>query len=93
MMALLLAALAKNKVEGLAVMKGLGIFLLVPVAAWFVPEPWQWLLGVFPTFWATKGYWLASTGEPYLWVAACGFVYASAIVALLLRRFQSGLYM
>ena len=62
MMALLLAALAKNKVEGLAVMKGLGIFLLVPVAAWFVPEPWQWLLGVFPTFWATKGYWLASAG-------------------------------
>ena len=92
MMALLLAALAKNKVEGLAVMKGLGIFLLVPVAAWFVPEPWQWLLGIFPTYWATKGYWLASVGEPYLWVAAAGFLYTCAIAAFLLRRFQTSLY-
>ena len=92
MMALLLAALAKNKVEGLAVMKGLGIFLLVPIAAWFVPEPWQWLLGVFPTYWATKGYWLASAGEPYLWVAAAGFLYTCAIAAVLLRRFQTSLY-
>lgn len=93
MMALLIAALAKNKVEGLAVMKGLGVFLLVPIAAWFVPEPWQWLLGVFPTFWVAKGYWLASAGEPYLWVAACGFIYTCAITAVLLRRFQTGLYM
>ena len=92
MMALLIASLAKNKVEGLAVMKGLGVFLLIPIAAWFVPEPWQWLLGVFPTYWAAKGYWLASAGEPFLWVAAFGFLYTCAIVTVLLRRFQSGLY-
>lgn len=92
MMALLLASLARNKVEGLAIMKGLGIFLIVPIVAWFVPQPWQWLFGVFPTFWATKGYWLASAGEPYMWVAACGAIYTCAIVAILLRRFQNGLY-
>ncbi|MCZ0940307.1 MAG: hypothetical protein OXJ55_16805 [Caldilineaceae bacterium] len=92
MMALILATLAKNKVEGLAIMKGLGIFLLVPIAAWFVPEPWQWLLGISPTYWAAKGYWLGTAGQPYLWVAAVGFLYTCAIAAALLRRFQNGLY-
>jgi len=89
---LLLASLAKNKVEGVAVMKGMGVLLLAPMIAWFVPEPWQWLLGVFPTFWSAKAYWLAATGESYLWVALVGGVYAAGIVWLLLRRFQSGLY-
>ena len=93
LMALLMVSLAKNKVEGLAVMKGLGIFLAVPLVAWFVPQPWQWLLGVFPTFWATKGYWLASAGVSYLWVVAFGFVYTCALIVVLLRRFRDGLYL
>lgn len=89
---LLLAALANNKVEGVAIMKGMGVLLLAPMIAWFVPEPWQWLLGIFPTFWSAKAYWLAMAGESWLWVAAVGAVYAVAIVWLLLRRFRRGLY-
>lgn len=89
---LLLASLAKNKVEGVAVMKGLGVLLLAPMIAWFVPEPWQWLLGIFPTFWSAKAYWLAATGESYLWLAGVGGVYAVGIVWLLLGRFRKGFY-
>lgn len=89
---LLLAALAKNKVEGIAVMKGMGVLLLAPLVAWFAPEPWQWLLGIFPTFWPAKAHWLAANGEPYLWVAVVGAVYAVGIVWFLLRRFRSALY-
>ncbi|MBI3957655.1 MAG: ABC transporter [Chloroflexi bacterium] len=89
---LLLASLAKNKVEGIAVMKGMGVLLMAPMIAWFVPQPWQWLLGLFPTFWSAKAYWLAVAGESYLWVAAVGGVYAVGIVWVLLRRFQNGLY-
>lgn len=89
---LLLASLAKNKVEGIAVMKGMGVLLLAPIIAWFVPQPWQWLLGIFPTFWSAKAYWLAVTGESWLWVAVVGGVYAVGIVWVLLRRFQRGLY-
>ncbi len=89
---LLLASLAKNKVEGIAIMKGMGVLLLAPMIAWFVPEPWQWLLGIFPTFWSAKAYWLAVAGESYLWVAAVGAVYAVGVVWLLLRRFRQGIY-
>ena len=73
-------------------MKGMGVLLLAPMIAWFVPQPWQWLLGIFPTFWSAKAYWLAAAGESYGWVAAVGAVYAVGIVWVLLRRFQSGLY-
>jgi fluoroquinolone transport system permease protein len=90
--ALLLSGLARNKVEGLAVMKGMGILMLGPFAAWFVPEPWQWLLGIFPTYWPVKAYWLAAAGESYLWVAAIGFFYSLAIIVVLFRRFQDNMY-
>ncbi|RME65680.1 MAG: hypothetical protein D6790_01485 [Caldilineae bacterium] len=90
--AFFLASFAKNKVEGMAYMKGMGILLLGPAVAWFVPEPWQWLLGVFPTFWPAKAYWLAYQGESYIWVAAVGFVYALGVLAVLFRRFQAQIY-
>jgi fluoroquinolone transport system permease protein len=90
--ALILSSLARNKVQGIAVMKGLGIFMMAPLAAWFVPQPWQWLLGIFPTFWPVKAYWLAARGESYLWVAAIGALYALGLLAVLYKRFQDNMY-
>jgi len=90
--AFLLTAFAANKVQGFAVMKGMGTFLIGPLVAWFVPEPWQWLLGIFPTYWPVKAYWLAAAGEPYLWLLAVGAVYAIGLTVVLLKRFEAGLY-
>ncbi len=90
--AFLLTAFAGNKVQGFAVMKGMGTFMIGPMLAWFVPEPWQWLLGIFPTFWPVKAYWLAAAGEPYLLTLAIGAVYALILTVFLLRRFEAGLY-
>lgn len=54
---LLQGALAKNKVEGFAMIKGTGILALVP--ALMVLETFQgkmkYLLGVFPNFWSIRG--------------------------------------
>lgn len=54
---LLQAAVAKNKVEGFAMIKGTGILALVP--ALMVLQSFQgrlqYLLGVFPNFWALRG--------------------------------------
>jgi fluoroquinolone transport system permease protein len=90
--ALLLTSVAKNKVQGIAMMKGMSIFMFAPFVAWWVPEPWQWLLGLVPTFWPVKAYWLAAAGEPYLWVAAVGVVYTVALLVVLFKRFQENLY-
>ncbi|HHT42241.1 MAG TPA: hypothetical protein GX014_02405 [Firmicutes bacterium] len=54
---LLQGALAKNKVEGFAYIKGTGMLALVP--ALMVLESFQgglqYVLGIFPNFWAIKG--------------------------------------
>jgi len=54
---LLQGALARNKVEGFAMIKGTGILALVP--ALMVLETFQgkmqYLLGVFPNFWSIRG--------------------------------------
>jgi len=55
--ALLLASLAKNKIEGFAYMKTSGIFALLPalVVLENLQDFKQYFLGVFPTFWPVKG--------------------------------------
>jgi len=86
--ALLLASLANNKVQGFAVMKGLGIFMLAPFAAWFIAEPWQWLLGVFPTYWPVKAFWTMLDGGPWLLYTAIGLLYHLIVLAALARWFN-----
>lgn len=81
-------AFARNKVEGLALMKGAGLFLVGPVAAYFAPLPWQLLAGILPTYWPAKAFWVGLEGGnmfPYLIV---GTVYLLGVTWLLIRRFQ-----
>ena len=49
--ALALASYAENRVEGLALAKGLGLLLLGPFAVYFAPEPWRYAAALIPTSW------------------------------------------
>jgi fluoroquinolone transport system permease protein len=48
--AVILPAIARNKVEGLALTKLTNIAAIVPLVA-LVPSPWRYLAGAIPTFW------------------------------------------
>jgi len=56
MFALVIGALAKNKIEGFALMKSLGLFLMIPVLTLlnFFSDAKQYLLGIIPNFWVMK---------------------------------------
>lgn len=90
-LAMLLAAFAGNKLEGLALMKGSGILLLGPLAAYFVSAEWQLLLGLLPTYWPARAFWAASAGEPAWPYLLVGVIYNGALLAWLVRRFQQRL--
>jgi fluoroquinolone transport system permease protein len=86
--ALLLVSLAGNKVQGLAVMKGLSLLLVTPIVAYFVPEPWQWLFGLAPTFWPVKAFWQLLAGEAWWPTVVLGLIINGAVLLLLLRHFK-----
>ncbi|MCK5921597.1 MAG: ABC transporter permease, partial [Methylococcales bacterium] len=81
--ALLLATIAQNKVQGFAVMKGIGSFMLIPLAAFFIPAWWQILFGIFPTYWPLKLYWLLDAGDSTAWVYfVVGLIFEIGLLAL-----------
>ena len=87
--ALFLAAFSSNKVQGFALMKAAGIINWPPVIAYFLPVVWQWPIGVVPTYWCAKLFWMLEAGEEGWWpYVVVGLAYQALLVALLLRRFH-----
>jgi fluoroquinolone transport system permease protein len=90
LMALIISGFAGNQVEGFAVMKGAGVLLIGPLASFFIPRPWDLLMGVLPTYWPIKAYFAAVAGSMGLFWAAVmvSLLYPPACVVLLYRRFR-----
>lgn len=87
--ALFFATFAENKVQGFALSKFGGIAGWIILGGWFVPEPWQWLFGLFPPFWVSKAYWMALEGRALWWlVLMIGIVLQAGLIFLLMRRFD-----
>ncbi len=87
--ALFLAAFAKNKVQGFALMKGLGILMWPPLIAYFVSSGWQWAFGLFPTYWPVKLFWMLEAGERGAWLCLLiGLAYQFCLLTALVRRFN-----
>lgn len=86
---LLMAAVADNKVEGLAIIRAVGVLVFViPLIPYFldIDLRTELLFGILPSYWPAKALWQAMDGGstwPYLLV---GVVYHVALALPLLRR-------
>ena len=88
--ALFVAAFASNKVQGFALLKGVGVLTWPPVFAWFVTSPWQVAIGIDPLYWPLKVFWMLEAGEPGVWLYfLAGLAYQGLLVWILVRRFQA----
>ena len=85
------AGVASDKVEAFAMLKIVGVVAIAPIAAWWLPEPLQWLSVIIPPYAACKAWWLASAGEAGwgIWVLI-GFALNALILVGLIRRWSSG---
>lgn len=90
--ALCLGAFASNKVQGFAISKGLGVLIVPPVAAYFIAEPLQWMVGVVPLYWPVKQFWMqnAPVAQQMIFFLL-GLCYHAALLSLLIRRFQTSM--
>ena len=93
MVSLFFATIAENKIQGLAYSKFGGIAGWSFLIGWFVPEPWQWLFGIFPPYWIGKSYWLALEGRG-IWIVALliGVVYHVVVINWFIKRFTKVAY-
>lgn len=84
--ALALAAFARNKLEGMALMKALSVLLAAPLAGLFVPTGWwQLALAALPTFWVARATWALQAGLPAGGFILGAWVLGGLLTALLLR--------
>ena len=74
-------------------MKVLNGVNLLPIAAFFVPLPLQYIAGVIPTYWPMRALWSAAEGEPYLVYLAIGVMTAALAVLIVARLFERRLLM
>lgn len=88
--ALFMASMAENKVEGLAAAKVVSILLAIPIAIYFVEHPAIMLAGILPPYWPLKGYLLILNGgnlSAFL-ILFIGVLYHLLLLYYLLKRFE-----
>lgn len=56
LLGIFLVGFASNKVEGLAMAKGAGIYIVAPIVGYFIHSPLQYIAGLSPVFWPAKAY-------------------------------------
>ena len=82
LLALVLATAAPNKVAGFAMVKVLNGVNLLPVVAFFVPLPLQYVAGVLPAYWPMRAFWSAAAGEDYAVYLGIGALVSAVALAL-----------
>ncbi|WP_203363728.1 hypothetical protein [Bacillus sp. REN10] len=86
--ALFQAAFAANKIEGLALSKGIGLIVFAPLIAYFLKQIWQITGSLIPTFWPAKLYLLGANHFPtFLLLWLIGMMYHGLLFRLLMKKF------
>lgn len=87
--ALYLVVFAGNKVEGLALSKALGIFMIAPLAGYFSDSKWKLLAGLIPFYWPVMTLIVGDFLKLDYWIhLVLGIFIHIILLILLLRRFD-----
>jgi fluoroquinolone transport system permease protein len=85
---LLIVAVASNKIQGIAMVRVLGMLIAgLPALPWFIDSAWNLAFGVLPPYWAAKAFWVASEHGTWWPYVVAGVVYNAAVAWPLFRRF------
>src|SRR6056297_2831096 len=85
MYALVMASIASNKVEGLAIGKLMGISVAGPVFAYIFTAWWKYFAGIMPTFWIAEAYF--AQGIYYRIFLGIGFLVHGGVLWWTMRLF------
>jgi fluoroquinolone transport system permease protein len=77
----------KNRMQGMVYIKAFNMLVLIPIAAFFVPESFRHLFGVLPTHWIFQSIEHVTTGNPASWMIIIGLLYFSLLTVWISRLF------
>ncbi len=86
--ALAMAAFARNKMAALAVMRVANSILALPVLAYFATPPMLYLAWFSPAYWQMKSLWLAADSLPFFGSLCAALSMNVALGLLLYRLFE-----
>lgn len=69
---LFMSTFGDNKVEGLAMYKGINLVLLLPIVSFFVPDGWRYAFGFIPDFWSFYLVEALTVHHPLSWLYLTG---------------------
>jgi fluoroquinolone transport system permease protein len=86
--ALLIITFSGNKVDAIAVFKGVDLFVMLPLVSLFISGSWKFVFGMFPHFWTIYTFEeLLLTGSLNSIAFGIGIVLQVVLLAGFLRRF------
>lgn len=82
-----MASLGRNKIEGLAVMRviGLALFSVTLIPFFFLDASWQLAFGILPPYWPLRAFWAAMDGGTYWPYVVAGLAYNTLFSLTLLK--------
>ncbi|MCB0640028.1 MAG: hypothetical protein KDC44_00240 [Phaeodactylibacter sp.] len=92
MIMLVMATFSKNKVEGLAMYKGINFVLMLPLAGIFLPDAWGQLFAFLPTHWTLHFLDQAYKGNILYHYFLIGFPVHLAFLWLMVRQFRKRVF-
>ena len=89
-LALMVAALGKNKVEGLTWFKAFDLVVLTPFLPFFLSDGWQYPFMIVPTYWSVQGgaAHIAGLPDTFLIYMSIGLVVQTGVIAIAMWFFR-----
>ncbi len=84
MVLLLLGAYAGNKVEGIAISKGIGIIMIPIIIDYFLTGSWRWVMAVTPLWWVERAV-FSTPPDRWLYMVGAALVHFIFIAFLYLK--------
>ncbi|WP_317899803.1 hypothetical protein [Aurantibacillus circumpalustris] len=89
---LIISTYAKNKVEGLALFKGINLLIIIPILGFIFPGTWRYFLSFIPMFWTYKLYDDAVNNLSTLVTFLMGLLVYTAVFIFLIKEFKKRVF-
>ncbi len=89
---LFVVSIAKNKIEGVTIFKGLNFVLMLPLLSFFTESVWRNLIGIVPVYWTYRIMYNIINNYNILILVLISFVCHSIFIYALYNRFRKKVF-